>query len=175
MLKRIKLFGISTLMVLTITIALVAFTPVDTVYASALDRRGPPTDRPATGTGVPLEQNINLEGQLSDDMAAYYADALGIPVETLKAVEDAGQTLYEIGTEYGFSTEQIAQMQADARSNALDLSVANGTITEEQAEWLKSRGNTGGYGLNLCTSEAGTCEYPNQTYNQGSARGGRGR
>ena len=53
------------------------------------------------GTGTPLDQNLNLEGLLSEHMNALMADALGISVEELVSRQEAGETLMQIGLSYG--------------------------------------------------------------------------
>lgn len=96
---------------------------------------------PAAGgnTGVPMEQNINLDGMLDDAMAAYIANGLGISVEELKAREAAGETLVEIGLSLGFDAETVLALHTQARIEALTQAVADGLITQAQADWLLSR------------------------------------
>lgn len=91
------------------------------------------------GTGVPVQQNVNLEGLLSDYMAEYFADFLGITTPELKAREDAGETLMQIGLSLGFTQDAIFDLMIDARVSALNQAVADGLITQEQADWLISR------------------------------------
>jgi hypothetical protein len=104
------------------------------------------------GTGVPLDMNVNLDGVLDDMMAAYIADGLGISVEDLKAREAAGETLVEIGLSLGFDAETVLKLHEDARIAALNQAVVDGTITQEQADWMISRLDNGQYGV-----YAGTC------------------
>jgi len=56
------------------------------------------------------------DGLLHDDMIAVYAEKLGISVEDLNA------------------------RLADARSQAIDQAVKDGTLTQVQADWMKQRG-----------------------------------
>jgi hypothetical protein len=91
------------------------------------------------GSGVPVQQHINLNGLLADDMHTYIADFLGITTTALKDRLDAGETLMQIGLSLGFSQEEIFDLMIDARVDALNQAVADGSITQEQADWLISR------------------------------------
>ena len=94
-------------------------------------------------TGVPMEQNINLAGLLDDAMAAYIANGLGISVDELKARQAAGETLVEIGLSLGFDAETVLNLHTQARIEALTQAVADGLITQAQADWLLSRMDAG--------------------------------
>ena len=114
-----------------------------------------------------MEQNINLDGLLSDYMAEYIANELGITVDELKAREAAGETLVEIGLSLGFDQEAISEIHTQARIYAINQAVADGLITQEQADWLLSRMENGqnGGGTGTCT---GDCTDQNQQSRQGS-------
>jgi hypothetical protein len=97
-----------------------------------------------TGTGIPVNQNINLDGALSDAMHESLATALGISTEKLTARVDAGETLFLIAISLGFDETEIRDMLTTARTDALAQAVVDGLITQEEADWLASRGNRGG-------------------------------
>ncbi len=105
------------------------------------------------GTGIPMEQNINLDGLLDDAMAASIADGLGIDVEVQKAREAAGETLVEIGISLGYEVDYILALHDEARIDALNQAAADGLITQEQADWLISRVALGQYNVGT-----GTCD-----------------
>ena len=107
------------------------------------------------GTGVPIERNINLDGLLDDAMASYIAGKLKIDVEVLKAREAAGESLVEIGLSLGFDQQTILALHEEARIAALTQAVADGLITQEDADWLISRLAFGQYGANagFCTGD----------------------
>jgi hypothetical protein len=91
-----------------------------------------------TDTGIPVNANINLDGVLSDLIHANLAAALGITPDDLAARLDAGETFSQIALELGLDpTTILVQARADALVQAVDL----GLITQEQADWLASRGN----------------------------------
>ncbi len=94
-----------------------------------------------TGTGVPVQQNINLDGILEDYLRASLAEALGITVDELAARLDAGETLSQIALDLGFDLTVVNDMLTQARLDALTRAVADGLITQEQADWLAARGS----------------------------------
>ena len=73
-------------------------------------------------------------------MIAVYAQALGISVEDLNARLANGETVSQVAAEKGLTAEQFSALMADARSQAIDQAVQDGTLTQEQADWLKTRG-----------------------------------
>jgi hypothetical protein len=114
-----------------------------------------------TGTGVPVQQNINLSGTLDVYIHTYLADALGISPDELTARLDSGETFSQIALSLGFDLDTTSTLLQDARSAALASAVADGLITQEQADWLASRGNRApaagnNYGTSICD---GTCTY----------------
>ena len=129
---------------------------------------------PGSGTGVPVDQNINLDGLLDDMMANFIADALGISVDELKAREAAGESLVEIGLSLGFDADTIMDLHDQARIYALTQAVADGLITQEQADWLLSRLDFGQYGsgTGLCLDDCTpTYQQSVQKYQQGNGKG----
>lgn len=109
-----------------------------------------------TGTGVPMERNINLDGALSDLIHEKLAASLGITPEELTARLDGGETLSEIALSLGFDQTSVMDMISQARADALAQAVADGLITQEQADWLSSRGSMRAGSGN--GSQAGTCD-----------------
>jgi len=78
-------------------------------------------------------------GPLHETMEAAIAEALGISAEELEAAHDEGKTAWDIAQEQSLSAEQFSAMMSEARSAALQQAVADGTITQEQADWMQSR------------------------------------
>lgn len=80
------------------------------------------------------------------DMQAIVADALGITVEDLVAAHADGQRLPELVDELGLDMDTVqADIQA-GREAAINQALADGTITQEQADWLLSHGGMMGNG-----------------------------
>ncbi|MHC1781586.1 MAG: hypothetical protein AB9891_02280 [Anaerolineaceae bacterium] len=87
----------------------------------------------ARGTGVGT-------GLMHDAMVAAFAEKLGLSVDDLNARLTAGETMYDIAAEKGLSVEDFTSLMTDVRASALDDAVAAGTITQEQADFMKTRG-----------------------------------
>jgi len=92
------------------------------------------------------EQDGVLAETMHTAMLQTFAQKLGLSVEALQARLDAGETLWQIASAQGVSQEDFAGWMAEARTAALDRAVADGTITQEQAAWMKQhmQGRFGG-------------------------------
>jgi len=111
-------------------------------------------------------------GPMHDAMMGAFAEAFGLSQEELEARQAAGETMWEIAEAQGFSAEEFASLMTEARSEALEQAVAEGTITQEQADWMIQRmaqRQAYGYGpgSSACTG-SGPTGSP-----RGGARGGR--
>jgi hypothetical protein len=88
-------------------------------------------------------------GPMHDYMLQGFADAFGLTVDELQAQLDAGETMYTIAEAQGFTLEQFRELMLQIRTDALNQLVADGTITQEQADWMlshMSQMGQGGYG-----------------------------
>lgn len=65
------------------------------------------------------------------------AEALGLTPETVQDRIQAGETPWQIAASTGLNDEQVGAVLADAHSAALDQAVADGVITQDQADWMK--------------------------------------
>lgn len=92
--------------------------------------------------GGMMNQNATgtQDGLLHDEMIAVYAQKLGISVEDLNARLVKGETMAQIASSKGLTADQFTTLMADARSQAIDQAVKNGTLTQVQADWMKQRG-----------------------------------
>ncbi|MBU0512788.1 MAG: hypothetical protein KJ638_13960 [Chloroflexi bacterium] len=173
-------------------IIILSFSTVAPALAAELDRSGPGNGgggaggstgggsghqgTTGTGTGVPVNDNINLDGVLSDLIHANLATALGIIPEELAARLDAGETLTQIALSLGFDSATISDILTQARADALAQAIASGLITQEQADWLASRGNqtpAASYGDGICDG-TGDC-VPDGTYQSAMMKNGHGK
>jgi hypothetical protein len=107
---------------------------------------GPMGGRGARG-GNAAAGFTGVEGLLHDGMLAVFAQELDVPVADLNARLANGETIAQIAAEKGLSAEQFSALMADARGQAIDQAVADGTLTQEQADWLKTRGAQGNGGM----------------------------
>ena len=75
-------------------------------------------------------------GPMHEAMVAALADALDITPEEIEARHDAGETMWQIAEAEGLSAEEIQVLMFSAHDFALEDAVANGWMTETQAEWM---------------------------------------
>lgn len=104
---------------------------------------------PAGMGGFRAQVPAGEEGPLLDYLLPVLADAFGLTPEELEARHEAGETLWYLAEAQEISAEQFQEIVLQARSEALNLAVAGGVITQEQADWMISRMSQGwaaGYG-----------------------------
>jgi hypothetical protein len=148
----------------------------------------------AVGVGVVAAQSgqqpygqrgtVDGVGPMHDYMEQAMADAVGLSLDEFEARHDAGETFYQIALAQGFSAEEIPALMQDARAKALDAAVAAGVITQDQADWMGSRGfgrggmmNGYGYGNGTCPMFDGDevpSGQPGTGFGPGMMGGGRG-
>jgi hypothetical protein len=78
-------------------------------------------------------------GPLHDSMDQAFAQALGITPAELETRYRAGDTLWTIAQEQGLTAEQFQQMMNTARDNAVNQAVADGLLTQAQADFMLER------------------------------------
>lgn len=79
------------------------------------------------GAGMPMS---GLAIGVHDEVA----NLLGLTPEELRAKHQAGQSLADIATEQGVSTEQLVETMLSAHQAQLATLVENGTLTQTQAD-----------------------------------------
>ena len=116
-------------------------------------------------------------GLLHEYMQKAMAEAVGLSVTAFEARHDAGETFYQIALAEGFTAEEIPALMQAARTNALDAAVKDGVISQEQADWMGSRGfgrggmhGFGGYGNGACPMYEDS-QVPGAGFNRGGMRG----
>lgn len=122
-------------------IALAAFSAVGVAQAETEE---PPVTRGGGHGGGPRGP-LAGDGVLHEYIIANLAAELGISVEELESRLAGGESFMEIALSLGYDFETAREMMADARAAAIEQALADGVITEEEAEFYRSRG-TGGSG-----------------------------
>jgi hypothetical protein len=102
--------------------------------------RGRMSIAPASGAGMNQNAAGTQDGLLHDAMMAVYAEKLGITVEDLNTRLVNGETMAQIASSKGLTADQFSALMVAARSQAIDLAVKNGTLTQAQADWMKQHG-----------------------------------
>jgi hypothetical protein len=83
----------------------------------------------ATGTGDEL---------LHDYFVQAFSAATGLSVDEIEARLAAGETLSDIAVSLGYTLETFRTLILEVRTAALTAAVADGVITQEQADWMLS-------------------------------------
>lgn len=168
--------------VLSLVVLAVLATALFTVGSAYAQAPVPQTPTaPAQGAGVgpgrmargqrgPAIANGGEEGPLHEAMLQVYASNLGLTVDALVARLANGETLSAIAAEKGLPVEQFQALMVEARGVAADQAVKDGTLTQEQADWLKTRGagqggrmvGRGARGQDGMGMYAGDCPYITQ-------------
>lgn len=122
----------------------------------------------ARGTGT---------GPMHTYMVEAFAQALDLTVEDVQAQFEAGATMWQIASDQGLSDEAIQGVMIQARTVALDAMVAEGLLTQEQADLMLERMNTmmsGDFTPGSCPM-GGSASSAGATGAGAGFRGGRGR
>jgi hypothetical protein len=104
-------------------------------------------------------------GFLHEEMVAAFAEKLGLTVDELNARLANGETIAQIASSQGLTIDQFRTLMAEARAQALDQAVEDGTLTQAQADWMKQRGAEvmgGGHGVGQGRFANPSCPYYNQ-------------
>ena len=83
------------------------------------------------------------EGPLHDGMIAFFAGKLGLTSADLEARLAKGETMLQIAESKGITGDAFTALMNDARNAGIDAAVKAGTLTQEQADWMKQRGTNG--------------------------------
>jgi hypothetical protein len=139
--NKMKRFVITMVFIAVIALALGTF---NVAYAQSS------TQAPGTGTGwmggrgsrggIVGVNTVTGEGILHEYMIAGFAEGLGIPVADLEARLDGGETMAQIALSTGLTIDQFRTLLVDVRSQAIDQALNDGTLTQEQADWIKQHG-----------------------------------
>ncbi len=96
--------------------------------------------RAGVGGGYGASAAGDPDGFMHDDMIAAFAEKLGISVDDLNARLAKGETMAQIASSKGLTVDQFRTLMTDARNQAIDQAVKEGTLTQAQADWMKQRG-----------------------------------
>lgn len=125
-----------------------------------------PTPVPGTGTGYGMGagrgnrggmNNGGLggvvagtqDGLLHDEMIAAFAEKLEISVDDLNERLAAGETVADIAIAEGLTVEEFFAIRVEVRTQVLDQAVKDGLLTQEQVDWMKTRGAGNGAGRGM--------------------------
>jgi DNA-binding phage protein len=100
-------------------------------------------------TGVASARSIQTQtGTLHDYMEQALADKLNLSLATVESEFDAGKTMAQIALDHGVTQANLYTFMLEVRTQALQAAVADGVITQAQADWMGQRGGRGmGFGM----------------------------
>lgn len=88
-----------------------------------------------------------MGGAYEDEMHAAIADVLGMTEQELEqAMWEEGKTPWQLADEQGISQDDLWAAMQDAHTAVLSEMVADGVITQEQADWMQEHMAEGPYG-----------------------------
>jgi opacity protein-like surface antigen len=123
-----------TLLIVALVVLALGALGVGVVVAQG---QNPPT--PGSGYGM-MGGGYGGYGWMHDYVEQALAAKLGL---TEKQVEDAlasGATMYQIALDNGIAEADLPNFMADVHQAAFDQAVADGVLSQEQADWMGSRG-----------------------------------
>ncbi len=82
-------------------------------------------------------RGLTAEGPLHEYIVAELAEGLAMTPEALEARLEAGDRLIQIAEEQGLTVEEARDLMVEAKANAIEQALAEGAITQEQADWLR--------------------------------------
>jgi hypothetical protein len=83
--------------------------------------------------------DASADGLLSTEMHKAVAAGLGLSEADLTARESKGETAWEIAQAKGISTADFQKLMTSARTTAIESLLKQGKITQQQADWFKTR------------------------------------
>jgi hypothetical protein len=111
-------------------------------------------------------------GLYHEIMVGSFAEVIGISVDQLEARLEAGETMWQIVEAEGTTWDEFIAMMQEVHSATLEQAVEDGTMSQERAEFMNSRGQVSGD--NQEQGNGSCMEYENSDQ-QGFQRGSQGR
>jgi uncharacterized protein YidB (DUF937 family) len=78
-------------------------------------------------------------GPMHEYMIDAFAQALGMDAGELESQIEQGKTMWQVAQGQGLSDEEISDLMVEARAEAFKQMVADGVISQEQADWMLER------------------------------------
>jgi hypothetical protein len=131
-------------LLVVIIVAVVALGSAGIAYAQS------PTGAPGTGIGNMGGRGAASgfsagvagtgDGILHDYFITAYAEQLNLTVDELQARLDSGETMSQIALSTGLTLDEFRLLAQEVRTQAIAQALADGVITQAQADWMSQRG-----------------------------------
>ena len=154
----------------------IAFGATGLAYAQTVSPE--PYADPGNGQGMMGGRDRYAGTMASSEVGTYheiivgsFAEVIGISVDQLEARLETGETMWQIVEAEGVTWDEFIAIMQEAHSATLEQAVEDGTMSQEQAEFMYSRRQASGDDQG---QEYGSCmEYENSDQ-QGFQRGSQG-
>ncbi len=101
-----------------------------------------------TGVAAAKAPAKEVTGPLHDYMEEALATKLNLPLATVESEFDSGKTLAQIALDHGITQANLPAFMLEVRTLAIQNAVADGVITQAQADRMLQMGGRGfGYGM----------------------------
>jgi hypothetical protein len=120
----------------------------------------------AQGNQPPRE----TRGVMHEYIEQALADKLDLILEAVEAQFDAGATLWQIALDNGIPEVDLPAFMLEVHEAAFAVAVADGVLTQEQADWMLHRMSQRGYGTGVCPM-GGTRPQDGTGYGRGRGMG----
>lgn len=152
-----------TILIAGLILAALAVIGVGAVFAQ--------DDNPPVPFGSGSMMNGGTMGPLHTFMTVEFAKQLDLNVNDINTRLAAGETMYDIALSAGVTADEFPAVMTEVRTAALAEAVKANVITQEQADWMLSRGyGRGGMGNGNCDGTG-----PQGNYGPGMMGNGYGR
>lgn len=129
----------------------------DAIIQHLADRQAGPDRNQAPGAG---------ESTLHTYMQAALAESFGLTVEALQTMQADGKSLKDLAIEQNLTVAEFQSKLDSARQSALEQAVADGAITQSEADWISAHPHHGPGGRHGgkpgCEPGAGGRSFSNQ-------------
>jgi hypothetical protein len=95
-------------------------------------------------------------GYLHDSMEKALAEKLNLPLATVETEFNAGKTMPQIALGHGIAQADLNAFMLEVRTRALEVALADGVITQAQADRMLQSGGRGN-GTRMLAAGSGTC------------------
>jgi hypothetical protein len=135
-----------------------------------------------TGVAAAKVPGKEVTGPMHDYMEEALAEKLNLPLATVESEFEAGKTLAQIALDHGIAQVDLQAFLLSVRTLALQNAVADGVITQAQADRMLQMGGrgfghgmmNGGSGYGMMGSGTGPCGGTGIPVGGMMQRGGRG-
>lgn len=121
-------------------------------------------ENPPVPYGHGQMMNNGVSGPMHTFMTIEFARKLGLNVNDVNTRLASGETMYSIALSAGVTADEFPAVMTEVRTTALAEAVKANVITQDQADWMLSRGNMG----------SGNCTGTGQQGNYGGGMMGNG-